>query len=173
MYATKRKFNSLLNNLTSSPSSSLPSNKQPNKLPSTNLETGETDSRAKKRRGLGPAAAYIEATSTPSKLSLSSIRSNALINSSAARTTPHSENTEIKVPNYTPWDRTKFLERLETFKNPSEWCSKPSRIDEVQWAKGGWSCIGEERVRCKGGCEMELFLGVTDQDAEGVKDKSL
>ena len=36
--------------------------------------------------------------------------------------------------------------------------SKPDEINEVEWAKRGWSCVEKERVRCVGGCEKELVI---------------
>ena len=36
--------------------------------------------------------------------------------------------------------------------------NKPEKINEVQWAKRGWSCVGKERVGCVGGCRKELVI---------------
>ena len=36
--------------------------------------------------------------------------------------------------------------------------TKPDEINEVEWAKRGWSCVGKERVRCVGGCEKEVVI---------------
>ena len=35
---------------------------------------------------------------------------------------------------------------------------KPERINEVQWSKRGWSCVGKERVGCVGGCGKEVVI---------------
>ena len=35
---------------------------------------------------------------------------------------------------------------------------KPEGINEVQWAKRGWSCVGKERVGCVGGCGKEVVI---------------
>ena len=67
---------------------------------------------------------------------------------------------EKKPPNFTPWDRGKFLERLGTFRYVDKWMSKPDPVNEVQWAKRGWRCVGRERVGCAGcGKEVVVSLG--------------
>jgi len=50
------------------------------------------------------------------------------------------------------------LARLKTFKHVDRWTTKPAQINEVQWAKRGWSCVGKERVGCVGGCDKELVI---------------
>lgn len=40
--------------------------------------------------------------------------------------------------------------------------SKPDQINEVQWAKRGWSCVGKERVGCVGGCGREVVIKLED-----------
>ena len=65
---------------------------------------------------------------------------------------------ERKAPNFTPWDRGQFLERLKTFRHVDRWMSKPEPVNEVQWAKRGWRCVGKERVGCVGGCGKEVVI---------------
>jgi len=67
-------------------------------------------------------------------------------------------DVERKPPNFAPWDRSQFLERLQTYRHVDKWMSKPEKINEVQWAKRGWSCVGKERVGCVGGCRKELVI---------------
>lgn len=40
---------------------------------------------------------------------------------------------------------------------------KPDAINEVQWAKRGWSCVGKDRVKCVGGCGKEIVVKVEDE----------
>ena len=52
---------------------------------------------------------------------------------------------------------------------------KPESINEVQWAKRGWSCVGKERVGCVGGCGKEVVIklesvGKEKQDTEKAQD---
>ena len=65
---------------------------------------------------------------------------------------------EHKPPNFAPWDRGQFLERLGTFRHVDKWMPKSESIDEVQWAKRGWTCVGKERVGCVGGCGKEVVI---------------
>ena len=84
-------------------------------------------------------------------------------------------NEERKTPNFAPWDRGQFLERLKTYRHVDKWTGKPERINEVQWAKRGWSCVGKERVGCVGGCGKEVVIMLESsredkQDAEETQD---
>lgn len=63
-----------------------------------------------------------------------------------------------KPPNFAPWDRMQFLERLKTFRHVDMWMGKPEKVNEVQWARRGWSCVGKERVGCVGGCGKQAFI---------------
>lgn len=65
---------------------------------------------------------------------------------------------ERKGSHFAPWDRGQFLERLKTYRHVDRWMGKPERVNEVQWAKRGWSCVGKERVRCVGGCGKEIVI---------------
>lgn len=83
---------------------------------------------------------------------------------------------ERKLPNFAPWDRGQFLERLKTFRHVDKWMAKPEKINEVQWAKRGWVCVGKERVGCVGGCGKEVVIKLEDdpeereqQEDEGAK----
>lgn len=46
--------------------------------------------------------------------------------------------------------------------------SKPEAINEVQWAKRGWRCVGKERAGCVGGCGKEVVIKLEEDpdDAE-------
>ena len=49
--------------------------------------------------------------------------------------------------------------------------SKPEQVDEVQWAKRGWSCVGRERVGCVGGCAKEVVVKLEDDPLESSEDQ--
>lgn len=70
---------------------------------------------------------------------------------------------ERNLPNFAPWDRGQFLDRLKTFRHVEKWMGKPDLINEVQWAKRGWSCVGKERVKCVGGCGKEVFIKLENE----------
>jgi C3HC zinc finger-like len=72
-----------------------------------------------------------------------------------------SHSTTIR-PNYVPWDRDRFLERLETFRRVDRWSPKPPAISEVEWAKRGWSCTDLMRVTCVGGCGRSVVVKIPD-----------
>lgn len=67
---------------------------------------------------------------------------------------------EKKPPNFAPWDCSQFLKRLETFRHVDKWMSKPNEINEVQWAKRGWTCAGKETVGCVGGCGNVVVISL-------------
>lgn len=83
-----------------------------------------------------------------------------------------------KRPTFVPWDREAFLERLETFRRVDRWTSKPSPINEVQWAKHGWICTDVMRVSCVTGCGGSVVVKLPDEideldgyDAEKVQER--
>ncbi|KAM5436129.1 hypothetical protein McanMca71_000120 [Microsporum canis] len=81
-------------------------------------------------------------------------------------------------PSFVPWDRERFLERLETFRNVERWKPQPDAINEVQWAKRGWSCTDKTRVECVGGCGQSVVVKLPDDideleeyDSEKIADR--
>lgn len=76
---------------------------------------------------------------------------------------PSSSDSTTVRPNFVPWDRERFLERLETFRRVDKWSSKPSAVNEVEWAKRGWSCTDIERVSCVGGCGGSVVVKLPDE----------
>ncbi|KAL9608314.1 MAG: hypothetical protein Q9167_006853, partial [Letrouitia subvulpina] len=68
------------------------------------------------------------------------------------------EGKTYELPNFAPYDRELFLKRLETFRDVDKWISKPALINEVEWAKRGWSCVGKDKVGCVGGCGAEVMV---------------
>ncbi|GLB02336.1 hypothetical protein AtubIFM57258_003681 [Aspergillus tubingensis] len=81
-------------------------------------------------------------------------------------------------PSFVPWDRERFLERLETFRRVDRWAPKPSAISEVEWAKRGWICTDVARVTCAGNCGGSVVVKLPDEldeldgfDAEKVQER--
>ncbi|KAL6230564.1 hypothetical protein BDW75DRAFT_222241 [Aspergillus navahoensis] len=66
-------------------------------------------------------------------------------------------------PSFVPWDRERFLERLETFRRVDRWSPKPSAVNEVEWAKRGWICTDVSRVTCVGGCGGSVVVKIPDE----------
>ncbi|KAL2870491.1 uncharacterized protein BJX67DRAFT_286351 [Aspergillus lucknowensis] len=66
-------------------------------------------------------------------------------------------------PTFVPWDRDRFLERLETFRRVDRWPPKPAAVNEVEWAKRGWICTDVARVTCVGGCGGSVVVKIPDE----------
>ncbi|KAL5339418.1 C3HC zinc finger-like-domain-containing protein [Aspergillus crustosus] len=66
-------------------------------------------------------------------------------------------------PSFVPWDRERFLERLETFRRVDRWSPKPTAVNEVEWAKRGWVCSDVARVTCMGGCGGSVVVKIPDE----------
>ncbi|KAJ5105646.1 hypothetical protein NUU61_002993 [Penicillium alfredii] len=107
---------------------------------------------------------------------LPAVRNSILkISRSSQRLASTSSN---KRPTFVPWDRERFLERLETFRRVDRWTSKPAPINEVQWAKRGWICTDVARVGCVSGCGGSVVVKLPDEideldgyDAEKVHER--
>lgn len=66
----------------------------------------------------------------------------------------------VKEPNFAPWSHDAFVKRLRTFGPVTNWHPKPDAINEVEWAKRGWSCVDTNTVGCKGGCQQRLVVNI-------------
>ena len=168
---TKRKFHKILDSISNASSASLVPQNDQNNASTPTLPTA-IESAAKKPRISRPDSAYIPSTPNTTSRQASSGRI------SLRQLSPSTINKERKAPNFAPWDRGQFLERLATFRHVDKWMGKPETINEVQWAKRGWTCVGRERVGCVGGCGMEVVIKLEeDQDSgqaqqEGGEDTS-
>ncbi|MCJ1380124.1 hypothetical protein MMC17_003227 [Xylographa soralifera] len=137
---TKRKFHRILDSISNSSATSLTSKTQNDNGSSTTL----SQSPAKKARFVHPTSVYASSTTQTELLQP--------IKNVSDQTTP-----EKKRPPFTPWDREDFLRRLETFRFPYLWMTKPDNVNEVQWARRGWRCVGKDRVACSA-CRKELVM---------------
>ncbi|KAI9850387.1 MAG: hypothetical protein M1830_007029, partial [Pleopsidium flavum] len=148
---TKRKFHRILDSLTNTSSTSLSTNRQNSNVSTTTLPIN-LESPPKKPRIARPASAYVRASSRSH--TDDATRSHI----AGKKSTPVEIVEDHRPPNFVPLDRGQFLARLKTFRHVDKWTSKPARVNEVQWAKRGWSCVGKERVGCVGGCGKELVI---------------
>ncbi len=152
---TKRKFTRLLDSISapSAPPSPQPSGDRPVKKPRT----------VPKPR---PQSAYVSSSPHLSALLASQSRTSL---AGADSDVPH------KLPEYTPWSRTQFLARLETYsKSVLDFSPKPDAINEVAWAKRGWTRVAPETVGC-GACGKRVVVDVkerasTDEDVERTEE---
>ncbi|KAI9841900.1 MAG: hypothetical protein M1838_003354 [Thelocarpon superellum] len=162
MYSTKRKFHSLLDSLTA-PDTASPSVPGVRRRPVTSTASVESDSRshAKKPRVQRPVSSLVSgSTSEPSGHER---RRSSGVQMPSRYPPIHSRRPTA--PNFAPWDRDQFLNRLKTFRHVDKWSAKPTPVTEVQWAKRGWTCIGKERVGCVGGCGRQVFVKLGDTSA--------
>lgn len=150
---TKRKFHNLLDNLTKPPPTSL--SDAPSML----------NQPAAKRVRLEPRTRHPRPTST---ISLVSSRDSGDVVKATA------SSSEPSKPYYVPWSHEFFLQRLKTFADVTMWSPKPDNINEVAWAKRGWTCAGINTVACKGGCEQRVVVGLRprrkDTNGEEIAD---
>lgn len=162
MYAAKRKFHNLLESVTS------PYTPQSSSIPEPEPKTirEKLEARIKRQR--------LQNTSTRDK------RASTVATTGGNPILRGTTVVELKsAPNFAPWDRSQFLDRLKTFRHVDKWSAKPRTVDEVQWSKRGWVCVGPERVKCQGGCGRELVVKLeraegdaTEDDGEGEEQKA-
>ncbi len=153
MNATKRKFNALLNGIGTKSTTNV-SSKEANNADSTSTTSAE--SQTKKRR--------IADFSSTKESSSSHLRPNPTMRDKNIRSMIGPESGDT--PKYAPWDRTAFLQRLKSFSNLTDWTPKPSKVNEVEWAKRGWVCQKLERVRCSL-CNIEILVKLNRKEVDG------
>lgn len=156
---TKRKFHKILDSISNASSPSLVSRDELKSNASTITLPSNLEPPAKRLR---PTSAF-----EPKKPGNHSTWLLSSLRDPPRPSTSSSMEREHKAPNFTPWDRAQFLERLKTFRFVDKWMGKPEPINEVQWAKRGWSCVGKERVGCAGGCGKEVVITLEDDSGEG------
>lgn len=161
---TKRKFHKILDSISNASNTSLvppgdTRNVSTTALPST------LESPAKKARTARPVSAFV--TVTPRKPGPQTRASSMSRRNSTASSMPTAVH-DPETPNFAPWDRAQFLKRLESFRHVDKWMGKPEMINEVQWAKRGWSCVGRDTVRCVGGCSHEVVIKLESDSGKTV-----
>ncbi len=160
---TKRKFHKILDSISNASSTSLAHREELRTNGSTTSLAENVERPVKRAR---PASALVQSSAPRAPHSRSSGKIPA----------PGAMDEERKLPNFAPWDRGQFLDRLKTFRHVDKWMGKPDPINEVQWAKRGWSCVGKERVKCVGGCGKEVVIKLENEwnvDEEPLEDASV
>ncbi|KAJ5316874.1 hypothetical protein PENANT_c016G04011 [Penicillium antarcticum] len=167
----KRKFHRILDSI-SKPQQPEPTPTPPPAQPMTARERVAANLSIKKvRLSSGDRSELASVRSSTQRISRPSNRA-----SSASLDTTASSN---KRPTFVPWDRERFLERLETFRRVDRWTSKPAPINEVQWAKHGWICADSKRVTCVSECGGAVIIKLPDEideldgfDSEKVQERN-
>ena len=164
---TKRKFHRILDSISNTSSISLPG-KEKHARASTVTLPNTTDTPPKRQRLERPKSSYASSSSQNS--------SHPPLSAVTAPTASKVETRvqEKKKPAFVPWDREEFLARLKTFRHVDKWMSKPEEINEVEWAKRGWKCVGKERVGCAS-CAAEVVIKLEDDEREmkGITDEEI
>ncbi|PYH45063.1 uncharacterized protein BP01DRAFT_416047 [Aspergillus saccharolyticus JOP 1030-1] len=160
----KRKFHRVLESLTKPPSTPV----------SSKAAALETPPAAREHTSL-------EHSSKRARLDLAELpfaRSSLLSTPRPSSRVSTTSTTTPSRPSFVPWDRERFLERLETFRRVDRWAPKPTAISEVEWAKRGWICNDVARVVCVGGCGGSVVVKLPDEldeldgfDAEKVLER--
>ncbi|KAJ5776355.1 uncharacterized protein N7511_001366 [Penicillium nucicola] len=167
----KRKFHRILDSI-SKPQQTDPAPTPPPAQPMTARERVAANLSIKKVR-----------LSSNDRSELASVRnSTQKISRPTDRTPSTSSDTTAssnKRPTFVPWDRERFLERLETFRRVDRWTSKPAPINEVQWAKHGWICADSKRVTCVSECGGSVVIKLPEEideldgfDSEKVQERN-
>ncbi|KEY64129.1 hypothetical protein S7711_07474 [Stachybotrys chartarum IBT 7711] len=162
MNATKRKFNALLQGLSTQPQAERSTPTKASSTPPSTLSKSAYADDLLKRRRLGPAS-----DTSPSRLPTTTLK--------AAQTTSKTEssgNNQGPLVKYCPSDREELLRRLATFQEITEWTPKPDKVSEIEWAKKGWVCQGKERVRCVL-CARELVVKLNRKELEDGKEANV
>jgi len=154
---TKRKLNQILDSISNISDTSLPL-----KRPKTDASpTAVNEPAAKKPRPLRPFSSYVPSTLQEIFEEDEEKRRASFVE--------EREKAKKPKPNFTPWDRGDFLERLKSFRHPYLWMTKPDRVNEVQWANRGWRCVGKDRVACAG-CGKEVVMSLEPDEPAARED---
>lgn len=173
---TKRKFDTLLDRLqtASASTTSLANTLRDSNSSTTSFVRPTTPEPASKRNRLSGAGMDRQVSGSERiqqlKSQLLTPRKDGLDKSASPKGSPgglrvvgqHQTSVKSTTPrkpaNYQPYSQEQFLARLKTFADVKKWTNKPDAIDEVHWAKRGWSCDSWNTVACKGGCEKRLAV---------------
>ena len=148
---TKRKLNQILDSISNISDTSLPL-----KRPKTDASSvAPLEPPIKKPRAIRPFSTYVPSTLQEIFEEDEEKRRASLVEERGKAKKPK--------PNFTPWDRGDFLERLKTFRHPYLWMTKPDKVNEVQWANRGWRCVGKDRVACAG-CGREVVMSLEPEE---------
>lgn len=151
---TKRKFHKILDSISNASSTSLATSHGKYNASTTTLPAN-MDPPAKKPRIARPTSAF----GPPSARATAVPRPSTGVSKVTKQAAPSETlGGKHKTPNFAPWDRRQFLKRLKTYRHVDKWMGKPEKINEVKWAKRGWSCVGKDRVGCVGGCAKEVVI---------------
>lgn len=177
---SKRKFHKLLDNLTNSSSTSLPTHAAntstaslpaPSEPPSKRSHLSSTVSKTDTDRPV-TARSRPPTTSSDRPRSVRVVGAHSTVRPSSTSSAVQPSQSPPRTPNYAPLSRPLFLARLQTYADVRLWTPKPDALSEVVWASRGWVCEALDTVACKGGCEARIVIKMhprrTNPDLEDI-----
>ncbi|KAI9747729.1 MAG: hypothetical protein M1835_001988, partial [Candelina submexicana] len=141
LVSTKRKFHQVLDSLTNVPGTSIDPSGGAKRVATSSLPTWNEPPTKKARLARRNSTLVAPSSRTNAQPPTTSQLPHTAFLAKTA-------DNMAELPNFAPTNRRQFIERLETFKDVTKWSEKPERINEVQWAKRGWTCVDKERVGC-------------------------
>lgn len=166
MNATKRKFNALLQGLSTQPQAERSTPTKASSTPPSTLSKSAYADDLLKRRRLGSTS-----DTSPSRLPTTTLKAAQTTSKTDSSGSNHGHHQGPLVK-YCPSDREELLRRLATFQEITEWTPKPDKVSEVEWAKKGWVCQGKERVRCVL-CARELVVKLNRKELDDGKEANV
>jgi C3HC zinc finger-like len=113
---------------------------------------------------------YSPARGATSRTTVRILSSNFESTLAGNRDTPSRPDSSKSTSPYSPWNHEQFLARLKTFSDVKLWDPKPDRINEVAWAKRGWTVIAHNELCCKS-CGERVLIKL-DSQVHGEKDQT-
>lgn len=162
---SKRKFYKLLDNLSTSKPNFIPSTDEPN-----TADSPERPTKRSRMVDLPRPTSVRSSTKTTVRILSSNFEAG-----NRASISSQQFDTSKSTFTYSPWSHDQFLVRLKTFADIKSWSPKPDRINEVAWAKRGWTVIAQDEVACKSCGErvlIKLFNNMGNSADGGEQDSS-
>jgi hypothetical protein len=174
---TKRKFHKLVDSIAASTSTtSLASTLQHSNASTASLGQSDSPEPPNKRprssidmerdRSISASQARIQALKDQL---LTPKRAGTVRVVGKAATATSQPSTPRKPANFQPYSQEQFLSRVKTYADVKKWTTKPDAINEIEWARRGWTCDAWNTVACKGGCEKRVAVKLSPKrkDANG------
>jgi hypothetical protein len=162
---TKRKFHKLIDSIAASTSTtSLASTLRESNTSSTSLAHNISPEPANKRPRSSNASIERDRSISASQARIQALKDQLMTPKRAGtvrvvgKATASSPSTPRKQPNFQPYSQEQFLSRVRTFADVKKWTTKPDAINEVEWARRGWTCDTWNTVACRGGCEKRVAV---------------
>ncbi|KAH7397032.1 C3HC zinc finger-like-domain-containing protein [Phaeosphaeria sp. MPI-PUGE-AT-0046c] len=162
---TKRKFHKLVDSIAASTSTtSLASTLRESNASSTSLAHDASPEPPNKRPRSSNASMERDRSISASQARIQALKDQLMTPQRqgtvriVGKTTVSKSTTPRKTPNFQPHSQEQFLSRVRTFADVKKWTTKPDAVNEIEWARRGWSCDTWNTVACKGGCEKRVAV---------------